>query len=123
MIAKYRGKFNAPQQGGAKRCRDIIHGGWGGDELHRLLNPKDAAERSVTTKDRIYITVLVNVGKCIQIYPNHYLDYFTIEELLQNSIKYGHYLMALYGEHKGENNGYGRYYEMRQFLSLTVADI
>lgn len=68
-------------------------------------------------------TVLVNVGKCIQIYPNHYLDYFTIEELLQNSIKYGHYLMALYGEHKGENNGYGRYYEMRQFLSLTVADI
>lgn len=54
---------------------------------------------------------------------DQYPDYFSSDDLIQKSIKYGHYLAVLYKEYEGMDNGYGRYYEMGQLLSQAAQDI
>lgn len=54
---------------------------------------------------------------------NQYPDYFSSDELLQKSIKYGQYLTFVYKDSKGMDNGRGRYYEMGHLVSQTAQDI
>ena len=52
-----------------------------------------------------------------------YPDYFSSDELFQKSIKYGHYLVSIYKDSKGIDNGGGRYYEMGRLISETAQNI
>lgn len=55
---------------------------------------------------------------CVQ-FPN----YFSDEELLKKSIKYGYYEQMLYKDHEGENNGAGRYFLTGKLLTEAAQDI
>lgn len=54
---------------------------------------------------------------------DQYPDYFSSDELLQKGIKYGHYLVSIYKDFKGIDNGRGRYFEMGRLVSEMAQDI
>lgn len=58
-----------------------------------------------------------------QFIQDRYPDYFSSKELLQSSIEYGHYLASLYKDYEGQDNGWGRYYEMGKLVSETAQNV
>lgn len=62
-------------------------------------------------------------GAAIGFIKDRYPDYFSTEELLQNSIEYGHYLTSVYKDSEGIDNGSGRYFEMGKLISEAAQTI
>lgn len=81
-------------------------------------------------KDRINILeALGNVeadnrcDRAVLYIKDGYPDYFSSDALLKKSIEYGHYLVAVYKEYEGLDNGGGRYFEMGKIVSEVAQDI
>ena len=52
-----------------------------------------------------------------------YPDYFSSDILLEKGIEYGHYLVSVYKDSEGIDNGRGRYFEMGKIVSEVAQDI
>ena len=52
-----------------------------------------------------------------------YPDYFSDDTLIKKSIEYGHYLVSVYKDSEGIDNGRGHYYEMGKVVSEVAQDI
>ena len=95
-------------------------------EIRQILERASAEAED----DRYYIVEAVDNKEAYErdsaakfFIKKHYPDYFSNKELLRNSIAYGHYEEMVYSEHAGENNGYGKYYQMGKILNETAQKV
>lgn len=61
--------------------------------------------------------------KAVLYIKDGYPDYFSSDALLKKSIEYGHYLVSVYKDYEGLDNGGGRYFEMGKIVSEVAQDI
>lgn len=90
---------------------------------------KQYAEKNAENDRNAILEALGNVeadnhcDKAILYIKDSYPNYFSNDALIKESIEYGHYLVSVYQDSEGTDNGRGRYFEMGKIVSEVAQDI
>ena len=90
---------------------------------------KQYAEENAEKDRNAILEALGNVeadnrcDKAVLYIKDSYPDYFSNDALIKESIEYGHYLVSVYQDSEGIDNGRGRYFEMGKIVSEVAQDI
>lgn len=104
-------------------------GGAGTEKEETINNLKKQAEDEAEQDRYFIIEALGDKGadgrwsEACGFIKDQYPDYFSNNELLQKGIKYGNYLVSIYKDSKGIDNGRGHYYEMGRLVSEMAQNI